>query len=53
MLGFGCLDTVVGGQVLSAVADGNISVVVGVVITSLVTWGVTVLGLPLFHLYER
>ncbi|EFW98857.1 nucleoside transporter family [Grosmannia clavigera kw1407] len=53
MLGYGMIDSVVGGQILSAVADNNLSVVCGIIITAVITWVVTVLGLPIFHIYER
>lgn len=53
MLGYGMIDTVVGGQILSAVADNRLSVVCGIIITAVITWVVTVLGLPIFHVYER
>lgn len=53
MLGYGMIDSVVSGQILSAVADNNLSVVCGIIITAVITWVVTVLGLPVFHIYER
>lgn len=34
MLGYGMIDCVIGGQILSAVADNNMSVVVGVIIVA-------------------
>lgn len=39
MLGYGMIDTVVGGQILSAVAGGKVSVTVGVVIIAVSTAG--------------
>lgn len=39
MLGYGMIDTVVGGQILSAVAGGGVSVTVGVVIIAVSTAG--------------
>lgn len=71
MLGYGMIDCVIGGQILSAVADNNMSVVVGVIIVAvqcspfwrqrpqadrifqIITYVITVIGLPLFHIYER
>lgn len=47
------IDSVVGGQILSAVADDNMTIIVGIIIVAIITWVVTVFGLPLFHTYER
>jgi purine-cytosine permease-like protein len=53
MLGYGMIDCLVGGQVLSAVAGGRISVVGGVIIVAAVTWVVVVFGMSIFQTYER
>ncbi|KAJ5432658.1 uncharacterized protein N7458_011814 [Penicillium daleae] len=53
MLGYGMIDCVVGGQVLSAVAGGRMTVVVGIIIIAIVTWVVVLFGMRLFHIYER
>ncbi len=53
MLGYGMIDCLVGGQVLSAVAGGNISVVGGVIIVAAITWIVVVFGMSIFQTYER
>ncbi len=53
MLGYGMIDCLVGGQVLSAVAGGNISVVAGVIIVAAITWFVVVFGMSLFQVYEK
>lgn len=53
MLGYGMVDCVVGGQILSAVADGRMTVIVGIVIVALVTWFVVLFGMRIFHIYER
>lgn len=53
MLGYGMIDCLVGGQILSAVAGGNMSVVVGTIIVAIITWVVVVFGMSLFHTYER
>ena len=53
MLGYGMIDCLVGGQVLSAVAGGRMTVVVGIIIIALVTWLVVLFGMRLFHIYER
>jgi purine-cytosine permease-like protein len=53
MLGYGMVDSIVGGQVLSAVAGNNMTVSVGVVVISVVTWIIVLFGMRLFHIYER
>lgn len=53
MLGYGMIDCVVGGQVLSAVAGGRMTVIVGIIIIAVVTWVVVLFGMRLFHIYER
>jgi len=50
MLGYGMIDCLIGGQVLSAVADG---IVVGTVIVAVVSLVVVVFGMGAFHVYER
>ncbi|KAJ5698511.1 hypothetical protein N7462_000516 [Penicillium macrosclerotiorum] len=53
MLGYGMIDCLVGGQVLSAVAGGSMSVVVGIIIIAIVTWVVVLFGMRVFHIYEK
>ncbi|KAK0670462.1 putative purine-cytosine permease [Cercophora samala] len=53
MTGFCIIIAVIGGQCLSAVADGNLSVTVGIVIISLVTLVISFCGYKWLHLYER
>lgn len=53
MLGYGMIDCLVGGQLLSAVADGKLSIVVGVIIIALISWLVVVFGMSAFQYYER
>ncbi len=53
MLGYGMIDCLVGGQVLSAVSGGKVSVVVGVIIVAIITWIVVIFGMSLFQVYER
>lgn len=53
MLGYGMIDCLVGGQVLSAVSGGEMSVVVGIIIIAIVTWAVVLFGMRIFHIYER
>ncbi|TKA78956.1 hypothetical protein B0A49_02097 [Cryomyces minteri] len=54
LLGYALIDAVVAGQILSAVStNGSMSVVVGIVIVALITWGITTFGYQIFHYYER
>lgn len=53
MVGFGTIDAILGGQILSAVSGGSMSVVVGVVIVALVCWPIAAFGMKPFHVYER
>lgn len=53
MVGYGTLSCILGGQVLSAVSGGSLSVVVGIVIVALVCWIIAVFGMTPFHIYER
>ncbi|KAI7971838.1 hypothetical protein EIK77_000983 [Talaromyces pinophilus] len=40
-------------MVLSAVAGGNMTVVVGTIIVAIITWIVVIFGMSVFHKYER
>ncbi|KAH8646142.1 nucleoside transporter family [Xylariales sp. PMI_506] len=53
MLGYGMIDCVIGGQIISAVAGGNLTVVAGIIVVAVLSLVLTVFGLPLFHIYER
>jgi NCS1 nucleoside transporter family len=53
MLGYGLVDCLIGGQILSAVSGGSLNVVVGIIIVALISWIVAVFGMRIFHLYER
>jgi purine-cytosine permease-like protein len=54
LIGYSMIDAVIAGQILSAVSpNGSLTVVVGIVITSIVTWVVTTFGIKIFHHYER
>ncbi|KAF2151703.1 purine-cytosine permease FCY21 [Myriangium duriaei CBS 260.36] len=54
LLGYAMIDAVVAGQILSAVSPGgSMSTIVGIVITAIITWGVTTFGYSIFHYYER
>ncbi|RMZ78293.1 hypothetical protein DV737_g3949, partial [Chaetothyriales sp. CBS 132003] len=53
-LGYSLLVCIIGGQVLSAISPGgSMSVVVGIVVLAVITWGVTTFGIQVFHYYER
>lgn len=48
------IDAVVAGQILSAVSPhGSLTVEVGIVITAVITFLVTIFGIKIFHHYER
>jgi purine-cytosine permease-like protein len=53
MVGYGMIDCVIGGQILSAVSGGSMSIVVGIIIVALISWIVAVFGMAFFHAYER
>ncbi|KAJ5777432.1 hypothetical protein N7520_000678 [Penicillium odoratum] len=53
MLGYGMIDCLVGGQVLSAVSGGRMTVIVGIIIIAIMTWVVVLFGMRVFHIYER
>ncbi|GAB1738395.1 hypothetical protein NU219Hw_g3204t1 [Hortaea werneckii] len=54
LLGYSLIDTVVAGQILSAVSpNGSMSVIVGIIITAVIAWCITTFGYGVFHYYER
>jgi len=53
MVGYSAIDCIIGGQLLSAVSGGSMSIVVGIIVVALVCWVVAVFGMSLFHTYER
>ncbi|KAF1930635.1 purine-cytosine permease FCY21 [Didymella exigua CBS 183.55] len=53
LLGYGMIDCVVAGQILSAVSGERMSVVVGIVIVAVIAWAITTFGYQIFHYYER
>ncbi|KAL8902665.1 MAG: hypothetical protein Q9207_004486 [Kuettlingeria erythrocarpa] len=53
MVGYGTISCIIGGQVLSAVSGGTMSVVVGIVIIALICWAIAVFGMKPFHIYEK
>ncbi|KAJ4306444.1 hypothetical protein N0V88_001245 [Collariella sp. IMI 366227] len=53
LIGFCIMMAVIGGQCLSAVAGGNLSVSVGIVITAILTLGISFCGFSILHQFER
>ncbi|KAF2135342.1 uncharacterized protein K452DRAFT_239548 [Aplosporella prunicola CBS 121167] len=53
MIGYGMIDCIVGGQILSAVSGGHMTVVVGIIVVAVVSWLVAAFGITVFHAYER
>ncbi|KAJ7037886.1 NCS cytosine-purine permease [Mycena alexandri] len=53
MTGFCILDCILGGQTLAAVADGNLSWSIGIVIIAVVSLLVSFCGWKILHWYER
>lgn len=54
MLGYCTIDAIVAGQVLSAVSGSqNMSIAVGIVIVSVVVLFIGIVGMRIFHAYER
>ena len=53
MVGYNVISCILGGQILSAVSGGSMSIVVGIVIIALISWSVAVFGMTVFHVYER
>jgi purine-cytosine permease-like protein len=53
MVGYATIDCIIGGQVLSAVSGGSMTILVGVIIVAIVSWAVAVFGMRIFHTYER
>ena len=52
-LGYGIIACIIAGQILSAVSGGSMSIVVGIIITTLVSWLVAVFGMAVFQTYQR
>jgi purine-cytosine permease-like protein len=54
MLGYGLVDCLLAGQILSAVSpNGSLSIIVGTIIAAIISLVVTGFGIKLFHIYER
>ncbi|OQU95403.1 hypothetical protein CLAIMM_01621 [Cladophialophora immunda] len=52
-IGWGLVDCLVAGLILSAVNGGGMTVIVGVIIAALGTWLIITFGIKWFHIYER
>jgi purine-cytosine permease-like protein len=52
-VGYGLIDCLVGGLLLSAVNGGGMSVIVGIVIVALITWVVVTFGIKWFYKFEQ
>ena len=53
MEGYATIDCIIGGQVLSAVSGGTMSIAVGIVIVAVIEVVIAAFGLKVFHVYER
>jgi purine-cytosine permease-like protein len=51
--GFTLIGAIVGGQTIAAISPGNVSVNVGIVITIMISFAVSVLGFKALHSWER
>ena len=52
-LGYGMVNCVVGGQILSKVSGGHMSVIVGIIVVALASWVMATFGMSVFKFYER
>jgi purine-cytosine permease-like protein len=52
-VGYCTIDAIIGGQMLSAVNGGGMSIVVGIIVVQIISWIVAVFGMKFFHVYER
>ncbi|OCL02298.1 hypothetical protein AOQ84DRAFT_423746 [Glonium stellatum] len=53
MLGYGTINCIITGQLLSAVQGNGMSLVVGIIIVAVITLVVAVVGMKAFHTYEH
>ncbi|KAJ6105117.1 hypothetical protein N7523_010191 [Penicillium sp. IBT 18751x] len=53
MLGYGIIDILAAGVIMSAVNGKGMSVIVGVIVAAAISLVVCVVGIRLFHIYER
>lgn len=52
-IGYSMVNCVVGGQILSVVSGGHLSVIVGIIIVAVSSWVMALFGMKIFQLYER
>ena len=52
-IGYSMVNSVVGGQILSVVSGGHLSVIVGIIIIAVSSWVMALFGMKIFQLYER
>lgn len=52
-IGYSMVNSVVGGQILSVVSGGYLSVLVGIIIVAVSSWVMALFGMKIFQLYER
>ena len=52
-LGYSMLNCILGGQLLSKVSGGNVSVVIGSILVAVASWILATFGIRLFQFYER
>ncbi|RMJ10398.1 hypothetical protein CDV36_009975 [Fusarium kuroshium] len=53
MVGYTTIDCIIGGQVLSAVSGGSMTIQVGIIVVAIVTLIIAVFGMRIFHKYEQ
>lgn len=53
MLGYALIDLLIAGQIMSHINGNGMSVVVGVVISAIITLAILIFGIRVFHVYER
>ena len=53
MVGYGLIDVLIAGQMLSAVNGHGLTVIVGVIIAAIISLPISLFGMKLFHRYER
>ncbi|KAJ5883720.1 uncharacterized protein N7473_010606 [Penicillium subrubescens] len=52
-LGYSMVNSVTGGQILSRISGGHISVLVGIVVVAFSSWTMAMFGMRIFQIYER
>ena len=52
-IGYSMVNSVVGGQILSKVSGGTISVLVGIIVVAVASWVMAMFGMRIFQIYER